>query len=191
MGDPVKASRRRLPALLRGFLLLVYYGFAQYLPTQPMPGWRFAYRLRRLLVRLLFASCGAECIVKSRAYFGDGAGIVIGDRSQLGQGCRVENDLAMGDDVIMGPDVIIMSSSHAFQRTDITIREQGAAARRPVTVGDDVWIGTRVIVLPGVHIGSHSIIGTGAVVTKDVPEWSIVAGVPGRVIRDRRSQANQ
>lgn len=55
----------------------------------------------------------------------------------------------------------------------------------PVTVGDDVWIGSRVMILPGVKIGKGSIIGAGAVVTKDIPEYSIVGGVPAKLIRSR------
>ena len=52
-------------------------------------------------------------------------------------------------------------------------------------IGDDVWIGTNVIILPGVNIGSHCIIGAGAVVTKDVPDYAVVGGVPAKVIRYR------
>ena len=52
-------------------------------------------------------------------------------------------------------------------------------------IGDDVWIGARVIILPGVTIGSHCIIGAGAVVTRDVPDYAIVGGVPAKVIRYR------
>ena len=55
-----------------------------------------------------------------------------------------------------------------------------------VTIGDDVWIGTRAIILPGVTIGNGVIIGAGAVVTKDVPDYAIVGGVPARVIRFRK-----
>ena len=55
-----------------------------------------------------------------------------------------------------------------------------------VMIGDNVWIGTRVIIQPGVVIGSHSIIGSGAVVTKSIPEHSVVVGVPARVIKKRK-----
>ena len=165
--------------------LALYYGFAQFLPTQPVPGWRFAYWLRRLLVRRIFRSCGRDVIIKTRAYFGTGENLVIGDRSQLGVNCKVENDLVMGRDVVMGPDVVIMSSAHAFERLDIPINQQGHLPRRPVVIGDDVWIGTRVIILPGVKIGDQAVIGAGAVVTKDVPPRAVVAGNPARIIRYR------
>ena len=61
------------------------------------------------------------------------------------------------------------------------MREQGFQDIKPVVIGDDVWIVGRVTILPGVKVGSHSIIGAGAIVTKDVPEWAIVAGNPAVV----------
>jgi acetyltransferase-like isoleucine patch superfamily enzyme len=58
----------------------------------------------------------------------------------------------------------------------------------PVRIGDDVWIGARAVILPGVTVGDHAVIGAGAVVREDVPAWAIVAGVPAKVIRDRRQR---
>ena len=86
---------------------------------------------------------------------------------------------------MMGTDVTIITRNHRFDRTDIPMMEQGFEEERPVYIGNDVWIGDRVLILPGVHIGDGSIIAAGAVVTKDVPPYSIVAGVPARKIRDR------
>ena len=85
----------------------------------------------------------------------------------------------------MGTDVTIITRNHRFDRTDIPMMEQGFEEERPVYIGNDVWIGDRVLILPGVHIGDGSIIAAGAVVTKDVPLYSIAAGVPARKIRDR------
>lgn len=170
---------------IRFLALILYYGFAQYLPTSPLPGWRVAYWLRRGLVRFIFRSCGRDVIIKTRAYFGAGENLIIGDRSQLGVNCKVETDLVLGADVVMGPDVIIMSSSHAFERIDLPVNRQKHLPRRPVTIGNDVWIGARVIILPGVQIGDQAIIGAGAVVTKSIPPRAIAAGNPARVIRQR------
>ena len=64
--------------------------------------------------------------------------------------------------------------------------EQGFEAELLVCIGDDVWIGDRVLILPGVHIGNGCIIAAGAVVTKDVPDYAIAAGVPAQVIRMRK-----
>lgn len=66
------------------------------------------------------------------------------------------------------------------------MNQQGFLPNQKVTIGDDAWIGTRVIILPGVSVGKGAIIGAGAVVTKDVPEYAVVAGVPAKVIKYRK-----
>lgn len=94
--------------------------------------------------------------------------------------------LRIGDNVMMGPEVVILSSGHAHSRTDIPMNQQGfIAPTRPTIIGNDVWIGTRVIILQGVQIGDGCIIGAGAVVTKDIPPYSVAGGVPARVIKSR------
>lgn len=85
----------------------------------------------------------------------------------------------------MGPDVVIMATSHNFDTVDIPINLQGDKPEKEVIIADDVWIGTRAIILPGVKIGKHSIIGAGAVVTKSFPENSIIGGNPAKLIRYR------
>lgn len=112
-------------------------------------------------------------------------GIVIGNNSGLGINCKVRGPLTIGDDVMMGPDVMIFVSNHQTSRTDIPMRGQGSTSRKRVIIEDDVWIGARVIILPGVKIGKGSIIGAGAVVTKDVPQYSVVAGNPAKIIKSR------
>jgi len=64
--------------------------------------------------------------------------------------------------------------------------QQGYIPDEPVIIGDDVWIGTRAIIMPGVKISNGSIIGAAAVVTKDVPDFAIVGGVPARIIGSRK-----
>ncbi len=159
------------------FCLGLYYSVAKNLP--------FGTRFRTFLVRGIFKKCGKEVTVLKGVKFGSGLNVEIGDFSSLNADCWIGNDTIIGNDVMMGPEIIILSGSHNFERTDIPMREQGAPPRRSVTIGDDVWIGTRAIILPGVNVGSHSIVGSGSVVTKDVPEWAIVAGNPAKVIRNR------
>lgn len=177
--------------LVRQFCLLAYYMFAQHFPTQPVPSWRFGYFLRRLLVKRIFKKCGKGVIVKQHAYFGSGDEIEVGDRSQIGANSRIDHDVILGNDVVMGPDVVIMSNAHEFEDPTVPINLQGAKERRPVIVGNDVWIGTRVIVMPGVKIGDGAVIGSGVVVTKDVPPLAIVVGTAGRVLRYRGDRLAQ
>ncbi len=87
---------------------------------------------------------------------------------------------------MMGPDVVILTQNHKFDRLDIPMLEQGFKDEQPVTICDDVWIGVRAIILPGVTVGKGAIIAAGAVVTKDVCEYAIVGGNPARVIKMRK-----
>lgn len=167
-------------------LLTVYYCVARHLPTQPVPGYKIGYFLRRHLVKGIFEKCGDNVIIKTNAIFGQGSGIVLGSRSQLGKNSFIGQDVQIGCDVIMGPNVTIWSVMHSFSRTDIPINQQGSTEVNPPIIGNDVWLGQNVVVMPGVKIGDHAIIGTGAVVTKDIEPWTIVGGVPARLIRKRK-----
>jgi len=178
-------------SLRRKLSLATYYGFARHLPSTSMPGGRWSNRIRTALARAAFEKCGRDVVVKRGAYFGTGSEIRIGDRSQIGENARIEHDTVIGDDVMMGLEVLALSTRHATSRTDIPLIAQGYEERSPVMIGNDVWVGGRAILLPGVRLGDHSIVAAGAVVTKDVPEWAVVAGVPARVIRDRRTTQDE
>lgn len=133
-----------------------------------------------------FDKHGKNINVEKNADFGKGDGISIGDNSGLGVNCQVRGPLKIGDNVMMGPDVRIMTAKHDTTRTDIPMCQQGHFPKQKVTIGNDVWIGASVIIMPGITVGNGSIIGAGAVVTKDVPEYSVVAGVPAKVIKYRK-----
>lgn len=90
----------------------------------------------------------------------------------------------MGDNVMVGPNVVMDTSQHNKDRTDIPMKLQGLTYA-PIVIADDVWIGANAVVTSGVTIGRGSIVGAGAVVTKDVAPYSIVGGVPARVIGQR------
>lgn len=111
--------------------------------------------------------------------------ISIGCGSGLGVNCLVHGPLSIGDNVMMGPDVVILTHTHNLDRIDIPMGQQGFRVAK-VTIGNDVWIGMRSIIMPGVTIGDGAVIGAGAVVTKDVPAFSIVGGVPAKIIRYRK-----
>lgn len=174
--------------LVRKFFLVLYYLVGIHFPTQPFPGWCLGYAFRRFLVGRIFESCGEGVIIKQGAIFGDGSKLRIGNHSQIGHNARVPFDLIVGDDVIMAPDVVIWSVGHEFSGTDIPIRLQGETARRPVVIGNDVWIGQRCVIMPGVRIGDHAVIGAASVVTRDVPPYAVVAGVPAKVLRYRNQE---
>jgi maltose O-acetyltransferase len=93
-------------------------------------------------------------------------------------------ELKIGDNVLIGFESIIITLTHKFNDPSSLIRQQGTYSKA-VSIGNDVWIGTRVIILPGVNIDDGAVLGSGAVVTKDIPAYSIAAGVPAKVIGQR------
>lgn len=171
--------------MIRKILLLIYYSFARYYPDKPFPGYRLGNWLRSAIGRKVFLSAGRKIWIKHGARFDNGRYIRIGNYSQLGIDCRVDNDLVLGDHVLMGPEVAIYSQTHEFKDVEIPVMNQGAKERRPVVIGDDVWIGIRTVILPGVTIGNHVIIGACSLVTHDIPDYAIVGGIPARVLRYR------
>lgn len=90
----------------------------------------------------------------------------------------------IGDNTIFGPNVALHAENHNFDNINIPIKDQGAT-RKGINIGKDCWIGSGVIILDGVNIGDGCVIAAGAVVTKDVPDYSIVGGIPAKVIRYR------
>ena len=96
----------------------------------------------------------------------------------------VRGKVEVGNDVIIGPNVTIISENHSFEKTDIPIRLQGVS-RIGVRIGNNCWIGANVTILDGVEIGDNSIIAAAAVVNKNVEPNSIVGGVPAKLIRTR------
>lgn len=161
--------------------------FASRLPRTDFPllG-RFAARLRRFACRILFVECGNDVNIEAGFRVGRTIPVRIGHRSGLGVNLDVGRPLIVGSNVMIGMNVRMIVRNHDFSRTDIPIRDQGFTATTCLRICDDVWIGDQVILLPHVErIGKGAIVGAGAVVTKNVPDYAIVGGNPARVIRQR------
>ena len=140
-------------------------------------------KIRYWMVKHFLEYCGDNVNIEKNAGFGPQ--LRIGDNSGVGERCALSGRIVIGKDVMMGPNCVMRTYSHRHDRIDIPMDQQGFEEERIMYIGDDVWIGTNVIILPGVNVGSHCIIGAGAVVTKDVPDYAIVGGSPARVIRYR------
>ena len=120
----------------------------------------------------------------------------LGDYSVIESFCCINNavgDVIIGDHTIIGPVTIgshvnlaqgitVTALNHNFEQSCKRIDEQGVTTK-PVIIGNDIWIGANAVILPGVSIGDHSVVAAGAVVTKDVPPHSLVAGVPAKIIK--------
>lgn len=120
-----------------------------------------------------------------------GGRIGIGQNSSFFSDCIISGVVSIGAGCLFARNVSILSSTHEIHGSG-TIRENDAAARlagkvlyAPVIVGDDCWLGSNVVVLPGVTLGDGTVVGANAVVTKSFPAYSIVAGVPAKLVGSR------
>jgi acetyltransferase-like isoleucine patch superfamily enzyme len=129
---------------------------------------------------------GARCSVAATAYLH--GPIRLGDDVSINPGAHLEGGRA---GIVVGSRVRIAAGAklYAFEHglaPDAAIVEQPTTSTG-IRVGDDVWIGANAGVTDGVTVGNHAVVAMGAVVTRDVPEWAVVGGVPARVLGDRRS----
>jgi acetyltransferase-like isoleucine patch superfamily enzyme len=113
--------------------------------------------------------------------------IVIEDRANIGFNCEIfsASRVRVGKDILIAAYTYLVGGDHLYDRTDIPVLQQGRTARG-IDVGDGAWLGTHVVVTDGSTIGRDAIIGAGAVVVGDIPEFSIATGIPAKVTRNRR-----
>lgn len=163
----------------------VLYAFARHLPESYKINLGQK-KLRALCGKCLLEKCGENVNIEKNAEFA--YSVELGNNSGLGVNCRISGKTLIGNNVMMGPNVTIYTTNHAFDRTDIPMNLQGMTQQKPVTIEDDVWIGGGVTILPGVTISTGAVIGANAVVTKDVPEYAVVGGNPAKVIKYRISK---
>ena len=106
--------------------------------------------------------------------------MVIGDHTRIGLHSTVIGPVTIGNHVNLAQGITISALNHNFADPSLPIDAQGVSTSQ-IVIEDDVWIGANAVVLPGVRIGRHSVVAAGAVVTRDVPSGSLVAGVPATV----------
>lgn len=150
-----------------------------------LPGLTGIY-VRRAFYRMALSECGQGSVISFGTIFSHST-ITIGKHVYIGPfGCL--GDVFLGDDVLVGSHVSIANGGrqHGIDRLDIPVREQAGEWPR-ITIGQDSWLGDRAVVMA--DVGKHCVVGAGAVVTKPVPDYAIVVGVPAKVIASRAPQA--
>ena len=129
-------------------------------------------------------SLGDYSVVESYCCINNAVGdVIIGDHTRVGLHNTVIGPVTIGNHVNLAQGITVTALNHNFADKDHRIDEQGVSTH-PVMIGDDIWIGANAVILPGVTIGNHSVVAAGAVVTKDVPPHSSVAGVPAKKIKE-------
>jgi acetyltransferase-like isoleucine patch superfamily enzyme len=135
---------------------------------------------------------GPYCVIRASLLSHLGKGFHVGRNSSLDAYSFVGagGGVWVGDRVIMGQHISFHAENHNFDLVDRPIRDQGVTGKG-ITIDDDCWVGSNVTFLDGVHVGTGSVIAAGAVVTKDIPPYSVAAGIPARVINSRQRAENQ
>lgn len=128
-------------------------------------------------------SLGDYSVIESFACINNAVGdVIIGDHTRIGLHNTIIGPVTIGCHVNLAQGITVTALNHNFEASDKRIDEQGVSTT-PVTIEDDIWIGANAVILPGVTIGNHSVVAAGAVVTKNVPPHSLVAGVPAKIIK--------
>lgn len=159
------------------------------------PQWNIS-RRNRLLKKLFGSIDGNTYLVQLPFYTCYGCNIHVGKNFFANWNCVLMDHapITIGDNVMLGPNVSILTTNHPISKedrrvfqTDDSFHPEKKGLREviaPVTIGDDVWVGTGAVILPGVTIGSGTVIAAGSVVTHDIPENVLAAGVPCKVLRE-------
>ena len=95
------------------------------------------------------------------------------------------------DDVLLAPHVHITDRNHTFEDISLPIRKQSVVSPGPVRIKSEAWLGYGCQIMPNVTIGKHSIVAAGAIVTRDVPDYSLVAGIPAKIIKQYNLKTKQ
>jgi acetyltransferase-like isoleucine patch superfamily enzyme len=128
-------------------------------------------------------SLGNYSIIEDFSTINNGMGAVhIGNHTLIGIGNVIIGPVQIGDDVIFAQNIVVSGLNHVYESVSSPIHQQGVTTAQ-IVVESECWVGANVVITAGVTIGKHSVIAAGAVVTKDVPPYSIAAGNPARVIK--------
>lgn len=143
-----------------------------------------SHHLRRFYYRIAGMNMGSGSTIHMGARFYELGNIKIGKDSIIGEGVTLDgrDKITIGDHVDIASEVMIYNGEHDVHSEDFK------AKKEPVVIDDYVFVGPRAIILPGVKIGKGAVVAAGAVVTKDVAEYSIVGGVPAQIIGERKAK---
>lgn len=171
--------------LMNKIKLIIYYIIISKLPNS-----RYSNIFRKIRNWYI---CDVLKIMKkhNNNYFEENIYIGNGNQISIGEYCHINENVfiqgaTIGNFVMIAPNVSILNSTHKYEQVDIPMIEQGEEINLNPVIEDDVWIGRNVVIMPNIKIGKGSIVGSGAVVTKNLEPYSIVGGVPAKLIKKRK-----
>lgn len=158
-------------------LFICYKLFTSWLPISQRAS--FAKKWRTFFAKRIIKNCGENVNIESGAVFTPE--LSIGNNSGIGIDCEVYGPVTIGNDVMMGPEVVIYTSNHQHSISSEPFWKQGSSTLE-VTIGNNVWIGRRAMFMAGSSVGDNVVVAAGAVVTKQFGDGVIIGGVPAKII---------
>lgn len=134
---------------------------------------------------------GAGTVIRENVWLnggrasGDGVVLTIGDGCYLGRFCHINaaHDVTIEDRVLIADRVYISDVDHEYRRPGVPVIAQGICSKGRVHLKTGCWIGAGAVILPGITVGRNAVVGANAVVTKDVPDFAVVGGIPAKLIK--------
>lgn len=165
--------------------LIIYYLFIQYLPHSRLIGFSNVIRMWYVAKVLKIMPFDKNSKFESGIYLSDARNLKIGKHVRINENAFLQGSITIGDYAMIAPNVSIYSKTHNYHDINIPMVQSGESETKTVSIENDVWVGINVVILPGITIGKGSIIGANAVVTKNVEPYSIMGGIPAKLLRKR------
>lgn len=115
--------------------------------------------------------------------------VIIGDRTRIGLGCVLIGPVKIGNDIMFAQNIVASGLNHGYQDINLSPSMQPIETKE-IVIDDDVWIGANAVITAGVHIGKHSVVAAGSIVTKSIPAYSVVGGNPAKILKIYSSEMN-
>lgn len=150
-----------------------------------MPGYYLANKFRAFYLKFFLQKVGKNFLVNREVTIESPHKIILGDNVGINMGCWISGTgtLMIGNNVLIGPNVTIITANHNYSEKGKPIKEQGHTLKS-VNINNNVWIGAGTIILPGVTIGENCIVGAGSIVSKSLGPNASYAGNPAKKIKD-------
>lgn len=172
------ATRRTVAALVQGYCRYIDIEVGK-IPSHHIRNFIYKYVFHVKIDKSAVVYYGAE--IRCHRKLSIGKGSIIGDKAIL----DARNGLSIGKNVTLSSNVSIYTEQHDHRDPDFLCISTTRVKPCAVTIDDYVWLGPNVIVLPGVHIGEGAVVGAGAVVTKDIPPYTVNVGIPAKAVGER------